>query len=89
MECATFRISVHALKRFDERGFKAVDIERVVREGEIIREYEDTITHGRAILSADASASAWYTLSWRAIRRTPPAWSSPPMNQPLPTGKTI
>lgn len=41
MECATFRISVHALKRFDERGFKAVDIERVVREGEIIREYED------------------------------------------------
>lgn len=41
MECATIRISVHALKRFDERGFKAVDIERVVREGEIIREYED------------------------------------------------
>lgn len=41
MECATIRISVHALKRFDERGSKAIDIERVVREGEIIREYED------------------------------------------------
>ncbi len=41
MECATLRISVHALKRFDEREFKADDIERVVREDEIIREYED------------------------------------------------
>ncbi len=41
MECATIRISVHALKRFDERGFKAIDIEGVVREGEIIRGYED------------------------------------------------
>ena len=41
MECATLRISVHALKRFDERGFKATEIEQVVREGEIIREYED------------------------------------------------
>ncbi len=41
MECATLRISVHALKRFHERGFKAVDSERVVREGEIIGEYED------------------------------------------------
>ncbi len=41
MECATIMISVHALKRFDERGFKAVDIERVVREGEIIRDYKD------------------------------------------------
>ena len=41
MECATIRISVYALKRFDERGFEAVEIERVVRDGEIIREYED------------------------------------------------
>ena len=41
MDCAEVQISVHALKRFDERGFIASDIRTALRIGEIIEEYPD------------------------------------------------
>lgn len=41
MDCGEIRISVHVPERFDERGFKATEIEVVIRDGEIIKEYSD------------------------------------------------
>ena len=41
MDCAEVQISVHAFKRFDDRGFIASDIRTALRTGKIIEEYPD------------------------------------------------
>ncbi len=41
MDCAEVQISVHALKRFDDRGFVASEIQTAIRTGKIIEEYPD------------------------------------------------
>lgn len=41
MDCAEVKISVHALKRFDDRGFLASDIQTAIRTAKIIEEYPD------------------------------------------------
>ena len=41
MDCAEVQISVHAFKRFDDRGFIASEIEEAIRTGRIIEKYPD------------------------------------------------